>query len=75
MARAGAGGDYTALRLLHGRHHGVVHAALEPTGPRNLVALTTPIDFSRAGLHSSGPTRATSTPPRSQTPSATSRGR
>ena len=51
IARAGAGDDYTLFGYCMGGTMGVIHAALQPTGLRNLVALTTPIDFSRAGLH------------------------
>ena len=61
-----------ALRLLHGRHDGRPSTRrCSPRGLSNLVALTTPIDFSAAGAHRSGPTPATSTPPRSRTRSAT----
>lgn len=52
MARAGAGPDYTLIGYCMGGTMGVIHAALRPTGMRNLVALTTPIDFSHAGVHS-----------------------
>lgn len=51
MARAGAGDDYTLFGYCMGGTMGVVHAALRPSGLRNLVALTTPIDFSHAGVH------------------------
>jgi len=50
MARAGAGDDYTLFGYCMGGTMGVVHAALRPTGLKNLVALTTPIDFSHAGV-------------------------
>lgn len=52
MARAGAGDDYTLFGYCMGGTMGVIHAALRPEGLRNLVALTTPIDFSHAGVHS-----------------------
>jgi polyhydroxyalkanoate synthase len=51
IARAGAGGDYTLFGYCMGGTMGVIHAALQPRGLRNLVALTTPIDFSHSGLH------------------------
>lgn len=51
MRRTGAGDGYTLFGYCMGGTMGVVHAALEPTDPRNLVALTAPIDFSGGGLH------------------------
>ena len=42
-----------------------IHAALQPEGVRNLVALTTPIDFSASGAHRIWSDPVTSTPPRS----------
>lgn len=51
MARTGAGAEYTLFGYCMGGTMGVIHAALRPTGLRNLVALTTPIDFSQAGAH------------------------
>lgn len=41
--------DYTLFGYCMGGTMAVMHAALEPSGVRNLVALTTPIDFTEAG--------------------------
>lgn len=49
MARAGAGDDYTLFGYCMGGTMGVIHAALRPAGLRNLIALTTPVDFAHAG--------------------------
>mgnify|MGYP000317672036 CR=1 FL=1 len=49
MRRAGAGDDCTLLGYCMGGTMAAIHAALRPEGVRNLVALTTPIDFSAAG--------------------------
>jgi polyhydroxyalkanoate synthase len=51
MARAGAGDAYTLLGYCMGGTMGAIHAALRPEGLRNLVALTTPIDFAAPGAH------------------------
>jgi polyhydroxyalkanoate synthase subunit PhaC len=51
MRRAGGGGDYTLLGYCMGGTMAAMHAAVRPEGLRNLVALTTPIDFSHAGIH------------------------
>ncbi len=51
MVRAGAGDDYTLFGYCMGGTMAVIHAALHPAGLRNIVALTTPIDFSHAGVH------------------------
>jgi polyhydroxyalkanoate synthase len=51
MARAGGGADYTLFGYCMGGTMGAIHAALQPAGLRNLVALTAPIDFSQAGVH------------------------
>lgn len=51
MRRAGAGDDYTLIGYCMGGTMGLVHAALRPEGLRNIVALTTPVDFSAAGAH------------------------
>jgi polyhydroxyalkanoate synthase len=52
MRRAGAGDDYTLFGYCMGGTFGAMHAALRPEGLRNLVALTTPVDFSEAGTFS-----------------------
>jgi poly[(R)-3-hydroxyalkanoate] polymerase subunit PhaC len=52
MRRAGAGDDYTLFGYCMGGTMAAMHAALRPEGLRNLVALTTPIDFSEAGTFS-----------------------
>jgi polyhydroxyalkanoate synthase subunit PhaC len=52
MRRAGAGDDYTLFGYCMGGTFAVMHAALRPEGLRNLVALTTPVDFSDAGTFS-----------------------
>ena len=52
MRRAGAGDEYTLFGYCMGGTMAVMHAALEPAGVRNLVALTTPVDFSDAGVFS-----------------------
>lgn len=49
MRRAGAGPELTMLGYCMGGTMAVMHAALEPAGLRNLVALTTPVDFCDAG--------------------------
>jgi len=51
MAGASGRSDYTLFGYCMGGTMAVIHAALEPSGLRNLVALTAPIDFSHAGLH------------------------
>ncbi|MGE0027265.1 MAG: alpha/beta fold hydrolase [Thermoleophilia bacterium] len=51
MGRAGAGDDYSLVGYCMGGTMGAIHAALHPDGLRNLVALTTPIDFSVPGAH------------------------
>jgi polyhydroxyalkanoate synthase len=51
MRRAGAGDDCTLIGYCMGGTMAVVHAALRPEGVRNVLALTTPIDFSAAGTH------------------------
>lgn len=52
MERASGGAGYTLFGYCMGGTLGVVHAALRPEGLRNLVTLTTPIEFSHAGVHS-----------------------
>ncbi|MFN8122783.1 MAG: alpha/beta fold hydrolase [Thermoleophilia bacterium] len=52
MRRAGAGPDYTLFGYCMGGTLAAMHAALDPEGLRNLVALTTPVDFSDAGTFS-----------------------
>lgn len=52
MGRATGRSDYTLFGYCMGGTMGVIHAALDPAGPRNLVTLTTPVDFARAGVHS-----------------------
>jgi polyhydroxyalkanoate synthase len=49
MRRAGASDEYTLFGYCMGGTMAVMHAALRPDGLRNLVTLTTPVDFSRAG--------------------------
>lgn len=51
MRRAGAGDDYTLMGYCMGGTMAAMHAALRPEGLRNLIALTTPIDFAHAGIH------------------------
>jgi polyhydroxyalkanoate synthase subunit PhaC len=51
MQRATGVGEYTLFGYCMGGTMAVVHAALRPEGLRNLIALTTPIDFAHAGLH------------------------
>ena len=51
IARAGAGRDVTLMGYCMGGTMAAIHAALRPEGVRNLVALTTPIDFSAPGAH------------------------
>jgi len=51
MRRVGAGDDCTLIGYCMGGTMAVVHAALRPEGVRNLLALTTPIDFSAPGAH------------------------
>lgn len=51
MRRAGAGDDYTLMGYCMGGTMATMHAALRPEGLRNLIALTTPVDFSQAGIH------------------------
>ena len=51
IARAGAGRDLTLIGYCMGGTMASIHAALRPDGVRNLVALTTPIDFSAPGPH------------------------
>ena len=76
MARAGAGGDYTLFGYCMGGTMGVIHAALQPDGAEEPRRAHHPDRLLPGGpALTSGPTRATSTPPRSPTPSATSRGR
>ncbi|MGD9571644.1 MAG: alpha/beta fold hydrolase [Thermoleophilia bacterium] len=48
-AGAGAGGEYTILGYCMGGTMAAVHAALRPEGLRNLIALTTPVDFADPG--------------------------
>lgn len=48
-ATAGAGGEYSLLGYCMGGTMAAVHAALRPEGLRNLIALTTPVDFAAAG--------------------------
>ncbi|MCB0881858.1 MAG: alpha/beta fold hydrolase, partial [Thermoleophilia bacterium] len=50
MRRAGAGPEYTLFGYCMGGTMAVIHAALRPDGVRNLVALTTPVDFSDPGV-------------------------
>jgi polyhydroxyalkanoate synthase len=52
MRRAAGAGDYTLFGYCMGGTMAAMHAALRPEGVRNLVALTTPIDFSDAGTYS-----------------------
>lgn len=52
MRRAGAGHDYTLFGYCMGGTMAVIHAALRPDGVRNLVALTTPVDFADSGVFS-----------------------
>ncbi|MGD9695327.1 MAG: PHA/PHB synthase family protein [Thermoleophilia bacterium] len=51
MRRAGAGDEYTLFGYCMGGTIGAVFAALCPEGLRNLVALTTPIDFTKGGTY------------------------
>lgn len=51
MARAAGADGYTLMGYCMGGTMAAVHAALSPEGVRNLVALTTPIDFSAPGPH------------------------
>ena len=51
MGRAGAGDGYTLFGYCMGGTFSAIHAALRPTGVRNLVTLTTPVDFSHSGVH------------------------
>lgn len=52
MRRVGAGPRYSLFGYCMGGTMAAMHAALEPDGLRNLVALTTPIDFADAGTFS-----------------------
>lgn len=52
VRRAGGGEDYTLFGYCMGGTFAAMHAALRPDGLRNLVALTTPVDFSDAGTYS-----------------------
>jgi polyhydroxyalkanoate synthase len=52
IARAGSGRDLTLLGYCMGGTMAAMHAALRPEGVRNVIALTTPIDFSVPGAHS-----------------------
>ena len=51
IARAGAGRDLTLVGYCMGGTMAAIHTALHPERVRNLVALTTPIDFSAPGAH------------------------
>lgn len=51
IARAGAGRDVTLIGYCMGGTMAAIHAALHHERVRNLVALTTPIDFSAPGPH------------------------
>ena len=50
MRRASGEDDYTLFGYCMGGTMAVMHAALRPEGLRNLIALTTPVDFSEGGL-------------------------
>lgn len=52
MRRASGEWEYTLFGYCMGGTMAVIHAALEPDGVRNMVALTTPVDFSDAGAFS-----------------------
>lgn len=52
MRRAGAGDEYTLFGYCMGGTMAATHAALRPDGVRNLIALTTPVDFADAGTFS-----------------------
>jgi polyhydroxyalkanoate synthase len=49
MLRAKGASDYTLVGYCMGGTMATMHAALRPEGVRNLVALTTPIDFAEGG--------------------------
>ena len=67
MARAGAGGDYTLFGYCMGGTMGVIHAALQPDGAEEPRRAHHPDRLLPGGpALRSGPTRATSTPPRSR---------
>jgi polyhydroxyalkanoate synthase subunit PhaC len=51
MLRAAGTDRYTLFGYCMGGTMAVAHAALHPAGVRNLVTLTTPVDFSHAGIH------------------------
>lgn len=50
MRRVGAGDEYTLFGYCMGGTMALMHAAVRPEGLRNLVVLTTPVDFSQAGV-------------------------
>jgi polyhydroxyalkanoate synthase len=50
MRRASGEEEYTLFGYCMGGTMAVMHAALRPEGVRNLIALTTPVDFSEGGL-------------------------
>lgn len=51
MLRSSGADHYTLFGYCMGGTMAAIHAALRPDGVRNLIALTTPIDFHQAGIH------------------------